>query len=287
MKKKVSCYFYISKLLLIIEKWSEPCGARGYCSVLPLNRPRLYFGWNIWFPGAEGCCISQLVAKCLSQFNQLVESSHPVTGLFQCMSCTQLRCESEPFYEGCSESNASYFMMLAQNVRGGWCWYGSRGWTFLPMLHYVVSVQQMAAEEQSYKTTSNMEECMKQRCVTEFIHVEKMSYTGIHHWFLNACRDLIADVSSVRWWVIWKTHWVAMWVLMSATCRLIFISGKNAHLMVMAVFCNWEFALSNSAIVLFVSVVLSMEINRIHCFQNYLLYMWLYCQDSQRTCTSV
>lgn len=49
------------------------------------------------------------------------------------------------------------------------------------MLHYVVSVQQMAAEEQTYKMTSNMEECMKQTCVTEFIHVEKMSYTGIHH----------------------------------------------------------------------------------------------------------
>ena len=32
------------------------------------------------------------------------------------------------------------------------------------------------------------------------------------------------------------------------------------------VFCSWEFALSNSVIVLFTSVIVSMEINRRHCF---------------------
>ena len=33
-------------------------------------------------------------------------------------------------HKGCPESNASYFMMLAHNVRSGrWC-YGSRGWSF-------------------------------------------------------------------------------------------------------------------------------------------------------------
>ena len=32
--------------------------------------------------------------------------------------------------EDCSKSNASYFIMLAQKVRGGCWWYGSRDWTF-------------------------------------------------------------------------------------------------------------------------------------------------------------
>jgi len=31
-------------------------------------------------------------------------------------------------YEGRSEINASYFIMLAHDVRGEYCWYGSRGW---------------------------------------------------------------------------------------------------------------------------------------------------------------
>lgn len=82
------CYFYISKLIIIIKKWAEPCGTRGYCSALPLKRPSFDSGWNIWLPGAGGCCISQLVAKYLSQLHQLVESSLPVAGLIQFMSCT-------------------------------------------------------------------------------------------------------------------------------------------------------------------------------------------------------
>ena len=36
-------------------------------------------------------------------------------------------------YEGRSEINASYFIMLAHDVRGEYCWYGSRGWTFPPI----------------------------------------------------------------------------------------------------------------------------------------------------------
>ncbi len=39
-------------------------------------------------------------------------------------------------YVGHSKSNASYFIMLAHNIRGGCWWYGSRGWTFPPISHY-------------------------------------------------------------------------------------------------------------------------------------------------------
>ena len=38
-------------------------------------------------------------------------------------------------YEGCSESNASCFLMLAHDFRGRCWWYGSRGWTFPPISH--------------------------------------------------------------------------------------------------------------------------------------------------------
>jgi hypothetical protein len=35
---------------------------------------------------------------------------------------------------GRSESNASYFIMLAHDSRGGCWWHGSRGWTFPPII---------------------------------------------------------------------------------------------------------------------------------------------------------
>ena len=41
-------------------------------------------------------------------------------------------------YEGCSKSNASYFVMLAHSIRRGGWWYGSRGWTFPPISHYML-----------------------------------------------------------------------------------------------------------------------------------------------------
>jgi len=38
----------------------------------------------------------------------------------------------------------------------------------------------MAAEEQSDKMASDMEECTNQRCATEFLFEEKMAPTDIH-----------------------------------------------------------------------------------------------------------
>ena len=43
------------------------------------------------------------------------------------------------YYYGCSKSNASYFIMLAHDVRGKW-WYGSRGWTFPLIFPYIMSL---------------------------------------------------------------------------------------------------------------------------------------------------
>ena len=51
--------------------------------------------------------------------------------------------------------------------------------------------------------------------------------------------------------------------------RLCFIACRNAQLMVLCwkiVFCSWEFTLSNSVIVPFASVIVSMEIKRRHFF---------------------
>jgi len=41
-------------------------------------------------------------------------------------------------YEGHSEINASYFIMLAHDIRGRCWWYGSRGWTFPPIFRQIL-----------------------------------------------------------------------------------------------------------------------------------------------------
>jgi len=66
-------------------------------------------------------------------------------------------------YQGYSESNASYFVMLDHKVRGGCWWYGSRSWTFPPVFSYVLLLWQMAAEGQPVRIASHMEAHMKQR----------------------------------------------------------------------------------------------------------------------------
>jgi len=60
------------------------------------------------------------------------------------------------------------------------------------------AVRQTVAEGQSDKMVSDMEMCMKQRCVNEFLLVEKMAPTDIQCHLLNAYRDQTVDVSTVK-----------------------------------------------------------------------------------------
>ena len=55
----------------------------------------------------------------------------------------------------------------------------------------------MAAEWQSHKMAPDMEVHMKQRGVTEFLHVEKIASTGIHRHFLYVDVGQTVDVSTV------------------------------------------------------------------------------------------
>jgi len=40
--------------------------------------------------------------------------------------------------KGCSGNNASHYVLLASDIRGGCWWYSSRGWTFLPVSRYML-----------------------------------------------------------------------------------------------------------------------------------------------------
>jgi len=56
----------------------------------------------------------------------------------------------------------------------------------------------MAAEGQSDQMVSDVEVHMRQRGITEFLHVEKIVPTDIHDCLLNVYGDQTADVSTER-----------------------------------------------------------------------------------------
>ena len=62
---------------------------------------------------------------------------------------------------------------------------------------------------------------MKQRCVIEFLHTEKMTPTDIH--LVNVYGDHAVDESTLRWWMVRFSSGDS-----GHACRLLFIVGKNA-----------------------------------------------------------
>ena len=60
----------------------------------------------------------------------------------------------------------------------------------------------MVAEGQTDKMMSDIKVLLKQRCVTEFLHVEKNSPMDIHGCLLNFYGKLAVDVSTVKQWMV-------------------------------------------------------------------------------------
>ena len=137
----------------------------------------------------------------------------------------------------------------------------------------------MAAEGQSDKKAFDMDVYMEPKCGTEFLHVEKVAPIAIHWHLLNTNGDPIVDVSTMRLWVV---HFSSgsissgssplVQIFKTGSRRLLFIIGKMQSswwcLCWKIMSCCWAFALSHSVIVLFASVVVSMEISRRHIFQS-------------------
>ena len=103
----------------------------------------------------------------------------------------------------------------------------------------------MAAEGQSDTMVCDMEVHMKKRCITEFLHAEKMAPTDIHQCLLNVYRDQIVDVSTVRQWMVHfrsdggdKKYKTAVQILTKTEYRLLFTTGKNTKLMVVTMLEN-------------------------------------------------
>jgi len=146
----------------------------------------------------------------------------------------------------------------------------------------------VAAEWHCDRPVSDTKVWVKQRCVIEFLYAEKMAPIDIHWCLLNINGDQIVDVSTVRLWVVtvtWKKGHVldghAQLSWNEEHLSQIIHANQQMVVTVERVFCSWEFALSNSVIVLFVSVEVSMEINRRHYFQDnlHMMFPGFSCED--------
>ena len=122
-----------------------------------------------------------------------------------------------------------------------------------------------------WQNGSNLEVHMKQRGEVEFLYAEKMTPINIHGCLPDISGNKMVNNSTVRQWVVcFSSGRISsgspplVHIFMSTACRLLFITGENAWwwwLHWKIVFCSWEFPLWSSVIVLFVSIVVSMEIN--------------------------
>ena len=102
---------------------------------------------------------------------------------------TQLKCKD------CSKSNSFHFMMLVHDVGGGCWWYGSRGWTFLPIFpNNLLPTAKMAEVGQSDKWHLTWKWIWSKGV--------PLAPTDIHQCLLNVYGDLTKDVSTLRWWVV-------------------------------------------------------------------------------------
>jgi len=118
-------------------------------------------------------------------------------------------------YEGCAETTASCFIILAHDVRGRYWWYGSRGWTFPPIFHYML----LPCDRWQYRG-SLTEWCLTWKSVwskdvTEFLHAEKKWHPLT---FINSCWTFM---KTKHWmWAQWGSGWCGSAVVTSTVAHL-------------------------------------------------------------------
>ena len=95
------------------------------------SRPRIF---SFLFPTPK-CHLLSCFLFLASSFPSPLGTEHLYSHLKDLVDLNQLQNFS---YKDSSESNASYLVVLAHNIRGRWWWYVSRGWTFLPIFHCIL-----------------------------------------------------------------------------------------------------------------------------------------------------
>ena len=169
-------------------------------------------------------------------------------------------------------------MMLA-HIRGRCWWYGSRNWIFPPIFPYILLLCDRWQQRGSLTEWHLKWECIWSKGESLNSSMWKKKWPPLT--FIDSCWTLM---ETKQWmWAQWDGGWCIS-ALVTADhfhwCRFLWVwhAGSCSSLVKMysswwwlcwkIMFCSWECALSNSVILHFISVVVSVEINRRHYFQS-------------------
>ena len=133
---------------------------------------------------------------------------------------------------------------MVHNVRGRCSWYGSREWTFQPIFYCILLPCDRWQQRSSLTKWHLTWKCEWSKDVElNFPTQKKMTPIGIHWHVLNVYEN--QTVSTVRQWVVCFFSGNSdsgspplVQIFMGTACRLLFIIGENAQLMVLTVLKN-------------------------------------------------
>ena len=130
-------------------------------------------------------------------------SSYVFEGISYMIQNTGRHLNSLRNYKGCSEGNASYFILSVHNNRGGcWC-YSRRGWTFTPILHNILFFVTDGSRGAVWQKWHLLFKCLWSKDTSLNSSMwENMAPIDIHWHVLNVYRDQTVDVSTVRQWMV-------------------------------------------------------------------------------------
>ena len=138
-------------------------------------------------------------------------------------------------YNSCSKSNASYFIMLSHDARGGCWWDSRRGWTFSPIFHYVLLLCDRWQQRGSLAQWCLIWKCVWSKGVALNSSVQ-------NKWHPPTVIDACWTAVETKQWKLeqggceWCVSIVATaQMFISMTRRLLFIAGKNAYLIVVTI----------------------------------------------------
>ena len=168
-------------------------------------------------------------------------------------------------------------MTLAHCVWGRCWWYGSRGWTFPPTSHYI-----LLSWDRWQQRGTLTQWCLTWKCIWNiWVSLNSSMWKKWHALTITVAYQTFLETKQWMWaqWgsgrcvtavvtATWVTSTDCSWAQHAGSCS----SLPKMHsywwwLCWKRVFRSWEFALSNGVIVLFVSIVVSIEIIRRCYFQ--------------------
>jgi len=141
--------------------------------------------------------------------------------------------------------------MLAHDIRGMCWWYGGRGWTFPPIFHYMLLL--CDRWHRMYLTEYLTEWHLTWKCIwSKGMGLNSSMHKKLHPLIsISACWMFL---ETKHWmWAQWGDAWcfstvvtmtvgrLLVQIFLRVACRLLFISGKNAQLMMATMLKNCIF----------------------------------------------